>query len=629
LVSDFTNNQYKLYINHNSSPAISLIGSESSSNTKPFFYSYYAGGLVLDWMGIRKYSSPDPAMVSSGSEETSLNYGQLTSILIAPQSFGSWQLFQANLSDVPYGTNATFSLLDGSGNIVYTCGYAQAQAGCDISGISTESLYIRTQLSSNSSVNTPSLDRYNMTWSGVQNYTAYFEFSNAYGVDLGSRLNLTYMGAAVAIGSGNMTANVTRYRKYNLISATNTSNDIIESRIIGLNITQNNLRIRQQVVTNYTGSMPSGYTNISSVYALNETGLIFDYVTLTLPKRGVGFDAVGHCTTWRYTTANCTTWEINATTDFQYTENSTHVLLNITSFTSAYSLLGRSGSDLTVTNITYSSSQSIEGQLIQVNVTVMNNGASASGNFTLELNASLYNGSYALDVRSLQNMTSISASTSAVTTFNWAAKVGTYRFDAYVDIFNSAAETNETNNQLSVNYTTTSWHTMYGMYNYSLQLLVNNSFLSWNTSSITGNIYFSDVDSVYNPTDLRPLNGTNFLAFADQALQMAYFNDSIRSLYDPNNDTWPDAFTQSTIAGTAYYIPVINSTNSSTFVTGLMYDSADGTPYDGTQDIVFVTMLNMGRPGKYGFYDYEVKLPSRLAKLKGSLIGVLRVDEIN
>jgi hypothetical protein len=60
-----------------------------------------------------------------------------------------------------------------------------------------------------------------------------------------------------------------------------------------------------------------------------------------------------------------------------------------------------------------------------------------------------------------------------------------------------------------------------------------------------------------------------------------------------------------------------------------MYDSADGIPYTGSQDIVFVTRLNAGMPGRYGTEDYEVRIPSRLSGLKGSINQVLRMDDVS
>jgi len=207
--------------------------------------------------------------------------------------------------------------------------------------------------------------------------------------------------------------------------------------------------------------------------------------------------------------------------------------------------------------------------------------------------------------------------------------VGTYRFDAFADVFNDIDEANETNNQDWANYTVSAWEILYGKYNYNLTLVGGDIFMNWSTVNLTGTIYYSDSDSVYNPVDLRPLTGPNYLSKADSALGMTYFNDSITRLYDPNGDTWPDYFVDMVIAGNQYSVPAINSTDSSTFVTGIMYDSADGASYTGANDLVFVTLINMSKPGRYGTYDYEIRLPSTLSRLKGSLSQITRLDEVS
>jgi hypothetical protein len=189
-------------------------------------------------------------------------------------------------------------------------------------------------------------------------------------------------------------------------------------------------------------------------------------------------------------------------------------------------------------------------------------------------------------------------------------------------------ETNETNNNLLANYTTSAWETRWGSYNYSLVLMGTAVFQQWSPENLTGNIYYSDYDSVFNPSDLRPLSAAGYLASADAALGMTYFNDSISRLYDLDSNTLPDSFEDFTIAGATYAVPIIYSTNSSLFVTGLMFDSADGVTYDGTQDLVVVSKINMRQLGKYGLTDYEVRLPVRLATLKAGTNQMMRMDEI-
>jgi hypothetical protein len=459
-------------------------------------------------------------------------------------------------------------------------------------------------------------------------YPVTFQVNSSVTTDNTSIITIMQGETIIAQGRGNFTVNLTQHSLYTILTQTNVSGaDKTEARIEGLNITGPNIRIMEQIVTGYSGSLPENISNVSVIYVLNDTGLTFDHVTLTLPKRGMPVNKMGHCLSWSYTTFNCLSWEINRTSEYQFYKNTTYVIFNVTSF-DGYGPLSE-GIDIITTAINFSTEGTVEAQQLEVNVSVLNNGLNPTGNFTLELNISLYNGTYVLDQRLLQNITFIASNSTVVSSFNWTAKIGTYRFTAFAEVFNEIEETDESNNNLTVNYTTSSWQIQYGKYNYSLGLIVNSTFVMWSAANATGSSFYSDVDSAYNAPDLRPLNGTNYLSLADSALGMSYFSDSLRGLFDGDNDTWSDAFINMTIAGTSYRIPAINSTGSSNFITGIMYDSADGSPYDGTQDLVFVTLINPNHQGGYGAYDYEIRIPSQLGKLKGTTNLVQRIDEIN
>ena len=70
-------------------------------------------------------------------------------------------------------------------------------------------------------------------------------------------------------------------------------------------------------------------------------------------------------------------------------------------------------------------------------------------------------------------------------------------------------------------------------------------------------------------------------------------------------------------------MPTAESTNSTTFVTGILWDSSDDTnnnyQFDNTskEDIVFVTRVNQSKTGMYGTYDYELRVPANLKNYKG------------
>jgi len=145
-----------------------------------------------------------------------------------------------------------------------------------------------------------------------------------------------------------------------------------------------------------------------------------------------------------------------------------------------------------------------------------------------------------------------------------------------------------------------------------------------------GNSYYSDDDASYSFSDLRAMDGTNDLFEADLKLNMTGFNDSIERLWDKNDDGNADVTSTFTIAGADITdVPVVNTTTTNAFITGILWDSGDGgAEFNGNQDIVFVTRLNDSKVGKYGSYDYEVRIPSKLATESGISDLVKRYDEL-
>jgi len=129
---------------------------------------------------------------------------------------------------------------------------------------------------------------------------------------------------------------------------------------------------------------------------------------------------------------------------------------------------------------------------------------------------------------------------------------------------------------------------------------------------------------------LKALNGTNDFNELDSVLGMNGFSDSVSSLFDMNNDGFADNTIDVKIAGSLVEnIPIINSTNTSSFFTGILWDSADGgSDYSGSEDIVFFTILNPSHVGKYGMCDFEIRLPSPLESLIGVTNSIKKTAEL-
>jgi hypothetical protein len=65
-------------------------------------------------------------------------------------------------------------------------------------------------------------------------------------------------------------------------------------------------------------------------------------------------------------------------------------------------------------------------------------------------------------------------------------------------------------------------------------------------------------------------------------------------------------------------IPVVNSTNSTSFKTGILWDYGDGgTTYSGSQDVVFLSIVNKSQQGYNETRDFEIRIPATLGQLSG------------
>jgi len=201
--------------------------------------------------------------------------------------------------------------------------------------------------------------------------------------------------------------------------------------------------------------------------------------------------------------------------------------------------------------------------------------------------------------------------------------IGDHGIYVVVDRNNEIEELDESNNQANVSITVGSWYLVYGNITGTLVLesITNKTIFEWYVGNDTaGNIYVIDTDSSITWTNLTPIgknisghNVTNDFSEIDTALGMTNLSDSVNITYFFNN---------SPIAASSFIVfaitkndtPVDNSTNTSNFVTGIFWDSSDLTEpeYNGTQDLVFVSNINMQAQGAYGTYDYEMKMPARL-----------------
>ncbi len=282
-------------------------------------------------------------------------------------------------------------------------------------------------------------------------------------------------------------------------------------------------------------------------------------------------------------------------------------------------------------NITFSDATPVEGQNITVNATVFNLGLSAAQDVTVQFwLGDPDNGGTQIGPN--QTIASIGPGENATLSQNYTAVIG--QNDLYVVVDpptatnGSISELNESNNKAFNGF-------QVGLYDIFSGLTVNALRVAngaqvpvwtWNVSNATGsNILVADSDSALSFLALQALgrdtsNASHFSDFAtlDTKLGSSGLTDSV-------NRTWtaggaPIGTAPMTLFGRQIAdVPVIDSTNTSAFRTGILWDMSDGgASYNGGQDVAFITQINMSQQGSRGVYDYEIRVPATLRSYTGA-----------
>jgi hypothetical protein len=288
--------------------------------------------------------------------------------------------------------------------------------------------------------------------------------------------------------------------------------------------------------------------------------------------------------------------------------------------------------DLIITsgNISFSNNNPKEGENISINLTVYNRGGSDALNVIIQFFlGNPDSGGVQINDNFTANITERTGDTPNETfNVNWIVP-GPGPFAIFVVIDpptatnGSVNETNESNNKANKTIHIPSYNYFHGMVESNIYLgdLFNQSIYYYTgLLNATGNIFVTGEGSTVSFSSLQAMgrdinnnSARNDFNDTDTALNMTNYNDSIRKIWTADTDT-PIA-TKSMIIFNRQInnIPIINSTNTTNFVTGILWDKNDGnTQYDGTQDLIFVTQINESKPGAYGTYDYEIRLPVNL-----------------
>jgi len=233
---------------------------------------------------------------------------------------------------------------------------------------------------------------------------------------------------------------------------------------------------------------------------------------------------------------------------------------------------------------------------------------------------------------SIGNLTvSILAGSNATVNGSYIAKAGRRIIEVRADALNTVAESDESDNNATQNISVPAYQVFFGNLSDRGGIGINNSFFADFGLMSVKNLFVADTDSVINFARLAPLGRKNDSSVAtrdfedaDLNLNMSTFNDSINLTFSVDG-TNPRANTSFLILESLRAnVSFVNSTNSSSFLTGILWDSSDSSSnneYDTTEkeDLIFFTAVNASQASKFGTVDYVIRLPSLLRHYKGSV----------
>lgn len=282
--------------------------------------------------------------------------------------------------------------------------------------------------------------------------------------------------------------------------------------------------------------------------------------------------------------------------------------------------------DLAITagNISFNTTQFEENRNFTIFANVFNIGDAEVQNALIEF----FNGT-ASEGRKIGSATaSLQPGENLTVNTSVALGIGTYNISVRLDGQDSIPELNESNNIANQSIRIPMWNYVYGIVSgeYALQNGTAAIVYKWTASeNATGNVFAADIDSLISWKNLTAVGSNRTGNFTitdfeeiDKAMKSTEFEDSVNRTYATQGRAYTNGsfnvFSR-IIAG----VPVVNSTNTSQFQTGLLWDSSDSPTeeYNGSQDIVIVTNISGLAQGAYGSYDYEIRVPAPLRLYKG------------
>jgi len=274
-------------------------------------------------------------------------------------------------------------------------------------------------------------------------------------------------------------------------------------------------------------------------------------------------------------------------------------------------------------NIFFSDDSPSQGSIVNITATVFNVGGGDAEDITVQF--------WENEIGQNQignNLTiNLSNGESKNVSVDYTAKLGTKEIFVIVDPSDEIIEENETNNNASKEITVEFWHYAGGKTNDTITLEDSEleGIYQWRVLNSTGsNIFVVDYDASISWDNLqafgRDISGNQrYEDFGelDERLNSSDYFDSVNSTY-LDNGVPKETINKDIYGKKIINIPVVNSTNSTSFKTGILWDYGDGgTTYSGSQDVVFLSIVNKSQQGYNETRDFEIRIPATLGKLSG------------
>ena len=309
--------------------------------------------------------------------------------------------------------------------------------------------------------------------------------------------------------------------------------------------------------------------------------------------------------------------------------------------------LNLTGPDITLnsTSIWMQGANLVEGTNATILANISNIGLSpAISSFIVQFYAGdpSFNG---IQIGSNITIQNLSIGESRTINTSYILKSGNNNIFVIIDSNNQLNESDETNNKANNTFIVELYQYYYG--NMTANMVLGTSqdstllYIS-NLSIISGNLYIADSDSMFSFPNLQALGRnvnnvsvSNDFSNLDLNMNTSNYSDSITMVWTNGTNIPISTATFNISYRSVSNVPIVASTNNSNFMTGILWDMADDAShnlrYDTTdkEDIVFVTSFRPATQGKYGTYNYEIKIPATLRSYKGFTNTVSIYYEIN